>query len=205
MGASRIDTVAAPVAEPVKVAPSREDKTVDFTPDSHVEAGVQYIDEYSPERAMAMMSQHIAMAEDVRRNGGGRWEMPPTHRHIVPNGLNKTHRVTRLGTMSDPRRRDAILRQRFTLEQMGWSLAPSGTRNSLYLTDGDQGVYMLIAEVAGLIHDGFERETRRKLRERRFSRTLTSLPEDLQSSGLSFDRVDVTQGRTSISDFKRMK
>lgn len=205
MAAPKIDTAAAPAADPVKVAPPREDKTADFTPDSHIEAGVQYIDEYSPERAMALMRQHIAMAEEVRKNGGGRWEMPSTHRHILPNGANKTHRVTRLGTMADPRRRDAILRQRFVLEQMGWSIAPKGTRNSLYLTDGDQGVYMLIAEVAGLALDDFERETKRKLRERRFSRKLNALPEDLQSAGLSFDRVDVTQGRTTVADFRRMK
>ncbi len=194
--------------DPVKVLPAHEDKTAAFTPDAHVEAGVQYIDEYSPERAMALMRRHIAMAEEVRQNGGGRWEMPPTHRHIVANGAGRTHRVTRLGTMADPRRRDAILRQRFVLEQMGWSVAPKGTRNSLYLTDGDQGVYMLIAEVAGIELDNFERETKLKLRERRFSRKLNALPEDLQAAGMkgvSFDRVDVTQGRTSVDEFRRMK
>ena len=207
MAAPKIDPVAV-AAEPVKTVPAHEDKTAEFTPDARVEAGVQHIDEYSPERAMALMRRHIEMAEEVRANGGGRWEMPPTHRHIIPNGAGRTHRVTRLGTMADPRRRDAILRQRFVLEQMGWSLAPKGTRNSLYLTDGDQGVYMLIAEVAGLELDKFERETKRKLRERRFSRKLNALPEDLQAvgmKGISFDRVDVTQGRTSVDEFRRMK
>ena len=207
MAAPKIDP-AAVVAEPVKTVPAHEDKTAEFTSDARVEAVVQHIDEYSPERAMALMRRHIAMSEEVRQNGGGRWETPPTHRHIVLNGAGRTHRATRLGTMADPRRRDAILRKQAVLELMGWSIAPKGTRNSLYLTDGDQGVYMIIAEVAALELDAYEQETKRKLRERRFSRKLNALPEDLQAAGMkgvTFDRVDITQGRTSVSEFRRMK
>lgn len=204
--------MAAPKDGPTKVVTPSEEKTAEptahITPDTRVESVAQYIDEYDPETAMRMMLAHIRMAEDVRRNGGGRWEMPSTHRHIQPNGPGKTHRITRLGCMADVKQRDKILRHRFILEQQGWKLAPPGTRNSLYIVDGDQGVYMILPETVGRIADEHERQTRDKLNRRRFSRSVDNLPEDLAAVGLkgvSFERVDVSSGQTSIEGFKAMK
>ena len=208
--------MAAPKDDgPTKTSPPREDKTTEpaastahITADSRVEGVAQHIDEYDPETAMRMMVAHLRMADDVRRNGGGRWEMPPTHRQIQPNGAGRTHRITRLGCMADVRQRDKILRQRFLLEQQGWRLAPQGTRNSLFIVDGDQGVYMILPESVGRIADEHERQTRAKIHQRRFSRSVNNLPEDLAAVGLrgvSFDRVDVSSGQTSIEGFRAMK
>lgn len=205
--------MAAPKDGPTKVVTPSEEKTAEpvattSPADLHVESVPQHIDEFDPETALRMMVAHIRMSEDVRRNGGGRWEMPSTHRHIQPNGPGKTHRITRLGCMADAKQRDKILRQRFILEQQGWKLAPPGTRNSLYIVDGDQGVYMILPESVGRIADDHERQTRDKLNRRRFSRSVDNLPEDLAAVGLkgvSFDRVDVSSGQTSIEGFKRMR
>lgn len=166
-----------------------------------VESVPQYIDEYSPEVAMRMMQAHIRMAQEVRKGGAGRWEVPHTHRHLAP----PAYRFVRLGTMSDVKRRDAILRQRFILEQMGWKVAPAGTRNSLYLTDGDQGVYLMIAEPAAQMLDEHERQTREEVRRRRFGKALGRLPEDLRNlgAGIQVDSVDVQQGRMSINEFRK--
>lgn len=166
-----------------------------------IESVPQYIDEYPPDVAMRMMRAHIQMAQEVRKGGTGRWEVPPTHRQLAP----PAYRFCRLGTMSDAKRRDAILRQRFILEQMGWKLAPAGTRNSLYLTDGDQGVYLCIAEPAGKVLDEHERQTREEVKRRRFGKALGRLPEDLRGlgAGMQVESVDVQQGRMSIDDFRK--
>lgn len=179
-----------------------EDKTTEPA-SMHIESVPQYIDEYDPETAMRMMRAHIAMTEDLRRNGAGRWELPPTHRQLAP----PAYRFTRLGTMSDVKRRDAILRQRFILEQFGWKVAPKGTRNSLYLSDGDQGVYMCIAEVAGKELDAHEKKTRDEIRRRRFGKGLNKLPEDLAQLGANMrvESVDVKQGQVSAEEFRKMR
>lgn len=182
--------------------------TAGITADSRVESVAQYVDEFDPATAMSMMLAHLRMADDVRRNGGGRWEMPSTHRHIQPNGAGRTHRITRLGCMADVRAREKILRHRFILEQQGWRLAPPGTRNSLFIVDGDQGVYMILPEQVGRVADEHEAATRKKLLARRFSRSVNSLPEDIAAagiSGVSFDRVDVSTGQTSVEGFKAMR
>lgn len=205
--------MAAPKDGPTKVVTPSEEKTTEpvtstSPADLRVESVPQHIDEFDPETAMRMMIAHIRMADDIRRNGGGRWEMPSTHRHIQPNGPGKTHRITRLGCMADVKQRDKILRHRFILEQQGWKLAPPGTRNSLYIVDGDQGVYMILPEAVGRVADEHERQTRDKLSRRRFSRSVDNLPEDLAAVGLkgvSFDRVDVSSGQTSIEGFKAMR
>jgi hypothetical protein len=178
-------------------------------PETHVESVPQYIDEYSPDVAMRMMRSHLAMSEEVRRNGGGRWEVPHTHRHMVARGDDgrPAYRFTRLGTMSDVRRRDAVLRQQAILELMGWKLAPKGTRNSLFLADGELGVYMCIAEVVGKELDAHEKKTRDQVRQRRFGKSLNRLPEDLQSLGSSMrvEGVDVQQGTMSVDEFRRSR
>lgn len=210
MAAPKIETKTPD--EPVKVVPVNEEKrpdpTAHITPETVVESVAQFIDEFDPATALQLMQQHIRMSEEVRRNGGGRWEMPTSHRHIQPNGPGRTHRLTRLGCMADVRQRDKILRQQFLLEQQGWKLAPKGTRNSLYIIDGDQGVYMIIAEMVGRVQDEFERKTRDEINKRRFSRSVGNLPEDIAAAGIknvAFERVDVSQGRSSIEDFRRMK
>ncbi len=206
--APKIETKAIePVAVEVKAPDTAkaEDKTAEYGPDTRVESVAQYIDEYDPETAMRMMQAHIRMADDLRRGGVGKWELPPTHRHLAP----PAYRFSRLGTMSDVKQRDKILRQKFIAEQMGWKQAPRGTRNSLYLTDGDQGVYMCIAEIVGRQHDEHKKKTLDEINRRRFSRSVNRLPEDLQQSGVSrsttIERVDVSHGTASIDDFRKMR
>jgi hypothetical protein len=187
----------------VKAIESKDAKTTEPVGGVHVESVRQYLDEYSPEEALQMMRSHIAMSEDVRKKGVGRWELPPSHRHLSP----PAYRFTRLGTMADVKRRDALLRQKFVLEQYGWKQAPRGTRNSLFLQDGDQGVYMCIAEVAALEQDAHEKKSRDEMRRRRFGKGVNRLPEDLQQLGMSMrvESVDVSQGRTSVDEFRKMR
>ena len=186
-------------------------KTLDQAgPSTVVESVAQYVDEYDAATAMRMMQQHITMSEELRTLGRGRWEVPPKYAHmttLLATG-RMSFRFIRLGTMSNVTRRDAILRHRFICEQMGWKLAPSGTRNSLYLTDGDQGIYMCIAESAGLMLDEHEHKTRMEIRARRFSKSLKELPEDLSKLGsrdVSIESLDVSRGATSVGEFNKRR
>lgn len=193
--------------EAVKTVPAAEAKTSE---PMVIESVAQYIDEFDPATAMRMMQQHLAMSDELRRLGAGRWEVPGKYRHMVAPGPNgrPAYRFIRLGTMSDPKRRDAILRQRAICELMGWKLAPSGTRNALYLTDGDQGVYMCLPEAAGQAHDEHERKTRMEIRQRRFSKSIKALPEDMAKLGskhVSIESLDVSRGSMSVGDFNKSR
>lgn len=198
-----------------KAADTKESKTVEptsasFGVDTQVDSVAQYLDEYPPEQALAMMRKHIELSAELRKMGAGRWEVPPRYRQMTEHGSDgrPRYRFVRLGCMADVRRRDAILRSRFVLEQMGWKLAPSGTRNTLYLGDGDQGVYMCLPEIAGKEHDAQERKSRAEIRSRRFSRGLNRLPDDLKEIGagnMRVESVDIRQGSVSADEFRKMR
>lgn len=163
----------------------------------HIESAPQFMDEYSPDVAMRMMKAHVALCEEVRKAGRGTWTTPIAH--IKP----PEYRFCRLGTMADVKRRDAILRQRFILEQQGWRLAPAGTFNPLWAVDGAEGVYMVIAEPAAQVLDEFERQTRRDLASRRLG-LQNSTPTDLQGlpRGVHIESVNVSSATMTISEFQ---
>jgi len=178
--------------------------------ETQVESVAQYVDEFDEATAMRMMKSHLQMAAALRKGGAGRWEVPEKYRHMVAKGADgrTAYRFVRLGTLSDLRSRDAILRNAALLEAMGWKKAPASTRNALYLTDSELGVYYCIAEAVGKVLDEHEHLTRMQVRQRRFGKSAKGLTEDMAGiggEGMAIERLDVEQRTMSLGEFAKMR
>jgi hypothetical protein len=107
--------------------------------DIQVESVAQFVDEWSDEQTRQQLRAYIAQMGDLERNVVSRPILdgvPTSIRNRIGDWV-----IIRLGTLSDVRRKDTILAQRFLLEQQGWKHIP-GCRHTRFPFDGEFGVYM---------------------------------------------------------------
>lgn len=163
-----------------------------------IEQPAQYLDEYPPEVAMRMMEAYLRQQRDLKEMSGGRWILPPTHRHMESGWV-----FIRLGARTDVSRIQVLEMRRAQLKEQGWMDAPRGTRNSLFVMEGDHGVYMCIPRPAWEARDEWERALRKKQSERRLGKQgsdLQSLIGD-QRLPIGIESITVDRGTSSVKDF----
>lgn len=163
-----------------------------------IEQPAQYLDEYSPDVAMRMMRDYLAQQRELRTMAGGRWILPPTHRHLETGWV-----FVRLGARTDVARVHVIEMRRRQLLEQGWLDAPRGTRNTLYMAEGDHGVYMCIARPAWEAREEWDRELRKRQSDRRLSKQgadLQTLMGDARIP-MGIESVDIQRGTTNVREF----
>lgn len=202
MAASKIDVVAAP-ADPIKLPPAPEAKTVEptasFTPDARVESVAQYADELSYDEAASLMRAHIRQQRDMIAGSRGQWYPPSTHPHIKKPEC----RIVRLGSLTDTNRKAVVLTNLQVALAQGWKRCPPGMRHSLFPLEGDNGVYIWIWEPLAKEHDDHVRELRKAVEARRLGKQSEDLAELARTQGIIIEDVRATPGQTSVREFMR--
>jgi hypothetical protein len=184
------DTTTTPTAPSVGTATTAEG--------IRIEQPAQFLDEYSPDVAMRMMRDYLAQQRDLKSMAGGRWILPSTHRHLESGFV-----FIRLGSRTDVARVHVIEMRRRQLIEQGWLDAPRGTRNSLFMGEGDHGVYMCIARPAWEAREEWERELRKKQSERRLGKQGSDLQALMGDARLpiGIESVDIQRGTSSVREF----
>lgn len=163
-----------------------------------IEQPTQFLDEYPADVAMRMMSDYLRQQRDLKSMAGGRWILPNTHKHMESGWV-----FIRLGARTDLARVQVVEMRRQQLREQGWMDAPKGTRNSLFLMEGDHGVYMCIPRPAWEARDEWERELRKKQSERRLGKQGSDLQSLIADSRIpvGVEDVRVERGTSSVREF----
>jgi len=177
--------------------PTRATESAGFSFDGRVESVAQYADELSFEEAQTLMRQHIAQQRDIARQGRGTWFPPRTHPHIK----KPEYRIVRLGSMTDVQRKNAVLTNLQVMLAQGWRRCPPGMRHSLFPLEGDNGVYVYIAEPLALEHDDHVRELRKAVEARRLGKESEDLAELARTQGIVIEDVRATPRQSTVREF----